>query len=219
MGVVIPSLSPLAPAHLANSIFLTEGICLLWTRTLWRTTFKMSLFTRVQTYSSSWCSQTQGESQLILVSKERGDLWGVTLVGYAKSPAMQPYERHLTYLCLSFLFCKMGLTGTSRVDEELTQVFWPRAWSTWDHGWWLFLLSWCFANCFTSPIPEPPCSLTSEALGSPGSRGTLKPFPQLWRGHLSVTFLSFVPQLSFTSIYIFFFSEHVLKGDFVEIVP
>lgn len=82
----------------------------------------------------------------------------------------------------------MGLTGTSKVDEELTQAFWPRAWSTWEHGWWLFLLSWCFTSYFTSPIPEPPCSLASEADSSPGSWGTHKPFPQLWGGHLSVTF-------------------------------
>lgn len=63
-GCSISSLSPLAPAHQANSIFLTDGICLPWPRTLWRTTFKMSSFTRVQTYSSSWCSQVWGESQL-----------------------------------------------------------------------------------------------------------------------------------------------------------
>lgn len=90
-GCSISSLSPMAPALQANSIFLTEGICLLWSRTLWRTTFKMSSFTRVQTYSSSWCSQVRAESQLywlILVSREGVDLWGTTLAGYTKSPAM-----------------------------------------------------------------------------------------------------------------------------------
>lgn len=69
----------------------------------------------------------------------------------------------------------------------------------------------CYHDVPQTASPLQPLSLLAlshlRLLAAQGPETTLKPFPQLWGGHLSVTFLRLVPRLSFTSIYIYLLSS------------
>lgn len=185
-------------------------ICLLWTRTLGRTTFKMSSFTRLQTYRSSWCSQAQGKSQLLLAHL---GFWrgGWSLRSYSARIHEEPH--HVTL----WKILNVAMSQFHVLQNGFNWHF---------KGWWwahvnlltkilAYMRTWVMITSVITMIHKLYSSLQSltllvflqsETVGSPGSCSTLESFfPQLWGCHLSVIFLSLVPSTFFFYLYFLLF--------------
>lgn len=174
----------------------------------------MSSFTRLQTYRSSWCSQAQGKSQLLLAHL---GFWrgGWSLRSYSAWIHEEPHH------VILWKILNVAMSQFHVLQNGFNWHF---------KGWWwahvnlltkilAYMRTWVMITSVITMIHKLYSSLQSltllvflqsETVGSPGSCSTLESFfPQLWGCHLSVIFLSLVPSTFFFFTYLFFFSEHV----------